>query len=190
MNLGWRLAAVFAIQALVLVYMLVDRHWLREAGRPIVLETLPIDPRSLFSGDHVRLNYSINHLSLDKIEGDKEFRAHQTVYVVLRRAEPYWEVVSIHTSAPKFLSASSAEQVMLRGEVVQANAQRRLIDTRVVHVRYGIEAYFIPEGEGRTIERPAPGETVSMRVAVDAGGRAAIQALLVNGNERFAEQLF
>ena len=74
---------------------------------------------------------------------------------------------------------------MLRGEVVQANEP-----AGVVQVRYGIEAYFIPEAEGRAIERPAPGETISMRVAVGTDGRAAIQALLVNGEERFVEKLF
>jgi uncharacterized membrane-anchored protein len=58
-----------------------------------------------------------------------------------------------------------------------------------INVKYGVENYFVPEGEGRDLERPKPGETVSIRVVVDKYGNPAIKAVLVNGVERYVEQL-
>ena len=39
------------------------------------------------------------------------------------------------------------------------------------------------------LERPKPGETVSIRVVVDKYGNPGIKAVLVNGKERYVEQL-
>ncbi len=191
MSLCWRLVVVFAIQAAALLYMIADRHWTLVNGTPVILETEPVDPRSLFSGDYVALRYKINRLALMELAGEREFRPHEDVYVVLRRGEPYWTPVSAHTTMP----AVPADGAVIRGEVVESqarfwNSTPRSQDGLYLGVRYGIEAYFVPEGEGRRIERPAPNEKVSIRIAVDPRGHAAIQALLVNGAERYVEGLF
>ncbi len=179
-----RLLLIFAIQLLVLVYIIADRQWLLASGTVVTLETEPVDPRSLFSGDYVRLNYKISRLSLDRIGGDRDFSQHGRACVLLRPGERYAEVVSVHHAAP----TPATEQVVLCGEVQQV-ALRQSGD-REIRVRYGIEGYFVPEGEGRAIERPAADEKVSIRVAVDTRGRGAIQALLINGHERYIERLF
>ncbi len=59
-----------------------------------------------------------------------------------------------------------------------------------VNVRYGIENYFVPEGQGRVLEELREGETISFRVAIDKFGNAGIQAVLVNGKEGYVETLF
>ena len=185
----WRLAALFAVQALALIYMIADRQWTLALGTPVVLATQPVDPRSLFSGDYVRLRYDISRLELAALGGEHEFRRFDLVYVRLRRGELAWQPVSVHAAMP----VAVPEQVVVRGEVIGTSPDRissAPVEQRYLEVRYGIESYFVPEGTGRAIERPAAGETVSIRVAVDARGRAAIQALLVNGKERYVEQLF
>lgn len=192
MSLGWRIAAVFGIQALALVYMIADRQWTLTTGTPIVLETAPVDPRSLFSGDYVALGYKVGRLRPTELGGDRDFRRHDGIYVLLRRGESYWEPVSVHRVAP----TPPPEHVVLRGEVADTGARswdperRRTVEGETLSVRYGIESYFVPEGEGGAIERPASDEKISIRIAVDARGRAAIQALLVNGKERYWERLF
>lgn len=192
MSWRWRLGVVFAVQALALIYMIGDRQWTLARGTPVVLETEPFDPRSLFSGDYVRLRYKISRLDLEQLGGEREFRRFDPVYLLLRRGQPYWQPVSVHAAMP----AASPAQVVVRGEVMHAGGEARDISARepveqpYLEVRYGIESYFVPEGEGRAIEQPARGEAVSIRVAVDARGRAAIQALLVNGKERHVEKLF
>ena len=54
-----------------------------------------------------------------------------------------------------------------------------------VRVRYGIENYFVPEGEGMALERPAEGEEITILVAVDEDGDSAIKAVLVSGEMRY-----
>jgi len=45
-------------------------------------------------------------------------------------------------------------------------------------MEYGIEAYFVPEGKGREIERA---EDIKVRVSVDRSGIAIIKNLIVDG---------
>ena len=60
-------------------------------------------------------------------------------------------------------------------------------EIRIV-VRYGIENYFVPEGEGRYLERGDIGK-VDIRVAVDTFGNVGIKAVLLNDEELYVESL-
>ena len=63
---------------------------------------------------------------------------------------------------------------------------------KFLRARYGIENYFVPEGEGRAIERrvvDGVNQKIDVRVAVDAKGNAGIKAILVNGKMRYEEEL-
>lgn len=188
----WRnLAIVFVLQALALVYMVAAKQWTLSTGATVVLETRPIDPRSLFSGDYVRLNYAISDLDLEALGGDDEFKRRDTIYVVLQPGEPYWRPTSVHQRMP----ALPVGEVCIKGEVQWAQHERwneqtqRSEKARSVQVHYGIENYFVPEGEGLALERPKAGEKISIRVAVDKSGNAGIKAVLVNGKERYVEKL-
>ena len=161
-------------------------------GTPIVLKTDPIDPRSLFSGDYVRLNYSISRLPLDKLAGDREFVRGDTIYVLLRPEGEYWQALSLYHARPVVAEG----QIAIKGRVEFIN-QRTFPRPgapaepgKSIDVKYGVENYFVPEGEGRALERPKPGETVSIRLVVDRHGNAAIKAVLVNGVERYVERLY
>lgn len=59
-----------------------------------------------------------------------------------------------------------------------------------LHVRYGIEQYYVQEGTGGQVERPRGGEQVAIRVAIDTRGKAGILAVLFDGQERYRETLF
>lgn len=54
---------------------------------------------------------------------------------------------------------------------------------------YGIENYYVSEGSGYTLERPADNARVSVRVAVNRNGHAGIAAILLDGRERHVEKL-
>ena len=187
-----RLLIVVLIQSLVLVGMIAKRQWTLNTGTPVVLETQPVDPRSLFRGDYVTFNYAISQLRLDQLAGDKDFQRHDTVYVVLAPGDPYWHAVAVYHAKPE----PAAGQVALKGEVQYVNerwwnrSNNESVEGRNITVRYGIEDYFIPEGEGRQLERPRQQQRVSLRVAVDRYGNGAIQGLLIDGVERYRETLF
>lgn len=170
--LGISLTAI--LQSLVLAGMIAMKQWTLATGTEVVLETAPIDPRSLFRGDYVRLNYMISRLTAG--EG---FAPGDAAYVLLREEQPYWAFVSVHRERP----APPPGHVVLKGRVRSAGIGD-------ITLSYGIETYFVPEGEGRELERPRPGDVVSLRIAVDRFGKAGIKAVLVNGEARYEERLF
>lgn len=193
MSLGARIVVIIVLQTVALLGMVGMKQYTLSTGVPLVLKTQPIDPRSLFSGDYVRLNYTISQLPLDSLEGVKDFQRGDTVYVVLKKGEDYWEPVSLHHSYP----VAVAEQAVIKGKVEFVNNQRWQNPSfglpqeavKSINVKYGIENYFVPEGEGRHLERPKPGETVSIRVVVDKYGNPAIKAVLINGAELYVEKM-
>ena len=192
MKLGLRIVIIIALQTAALIGMVGMKQYTLSTGVPIVLKTEPIDPRSLFSGDYVRLNYAISQLPVDKLAGDREFERNDTVYVVVQPAGEYWEALSVHHALPSVTEG----QVAIKGRVEyvhQRNVRRRGETPELVKsisVKYGVENYYVPEGEGRALERPKPDETISIRLVVDKNGNAAIKAVLVNGVERYVERVF
>ena len=63
-NLWIAIAVVALGQAAVLGWMIWDRASLLANGREVVLEVIPVDPRSLFRGDYVILGYDISRFDL------------------------------------------------------------------------------------------------------------------------------
>lgn len=187
---GTRLVIVILVLTLALVGMVGRKQWTLATGVPVVLETQPVDPRSLFRGDYVRLNYKISSFDLSEYPALAGVERGDEVYVALHKQAPYWQPVSVSRVFP------TGEPVVIRGRVDRImtatwNPQTRKYEQdRQVLVKYGIENYFLPEGEGRAIERPAAGERISIEVAVDARGNAGIRAVLVNGKPRYVESLF
>ncbi len=191
MNLTRRAFLIIALQIAALLAMVGMKQWTLNTGTPLVLETAPVDPRSLFSGDYVRLSYTISTLRLDQLAGDKDFRRRDPVYVVLQQGTPYATPLSVHHAMP----AIAPGQVVLRGEVEYATdytwnpRTMKSEPGKSLSVHYGIESYYVQEGTGRALERPAGNEKVSVRVAVDRYGQAGILAILLDGKERYRESL-
>ena len=92
--------AVLVLLTAALVVMVGMKQYTLNTGQVILLKTIPIDPRSLFRGDYVRLNYDINRIRIEDVTGDEQFKRHQTIYAVLVKGEKYWQVVSVHQQPP------------------------------------------------------------------------------------------
>lgn len=183
------------VQALFLCGMVAAKQYTLNTGTPVLLETQPIDPRSLFRGDYVRLNYAINNIDLGTAAGDDAFERHDAIFVVLAKDGAYHRAVSVHRERPQ----ADASEVVIRGRVENVSDRRWNAATRTsetvknVNVRYGIENYFVPEGAGRELElrwSDAGEKRVDIRVAVDSAGKSGIKAVLVDGEERYVETLF
>jgi uncharacterized membrane-anchored protein len=76
------------LQVLVLAYMAGEREHILRYGRIINLRTAPIDPRDLFRGDFVRLNYEISRISAQELPTDEFSRIEkgEKVYVSLKES--------------------------------------------------------------------------------------------------------
>jgi len=195
MNLWLKIMLLVTVQIAALAAMVADKQWTLNTGTPIVLQTVPVDPRSLFMGDYARLAYSISQLRLDgetALGGDKDFKRHDVIWVALKREPDGAKAVSVHHQR----SEIPADLLPLKGEVQNASGiewdrtTNKTVKQRTLNVRYGIEQYYVQEGAGRQIERPQGGEKVSMLVAIDTRGKAGILAVLLDGQERYRETLF
>jgi uncharacterized membrane-anchored protein len=154
--------------------MIAKRMYLLQTGQVIRLKCEPIDPRSLFSGDYVILNYTISQLS-SKYHTynifNERFRRNQTVYVALQKVpeQVYWQAVAVSGDLRKL---KERYPVVIRG----VNRSRWGFD-----IRYGVEHYFVPQFEGKWIENEIRDVTVD--VALSSSGESAIKALYIKGKK-------
>lgn len=193
-----KILLILFIQTLFLVAMVANKQLILSSDTIVILPTKPIDPRSLFRGDYVRLNYKINELQLDKLSGDKVFKRNDTIYVVLQSLGNFWYSQAVYLSKNKlskdFSEAMQSDQyALIQGVVKRVNnrySDKSGSNVSTLQVSYGIENYFLPEGEGLKLERPAAGDKITLKIALDDDGHAVIKALLLNGVQQYEETLF
>ncbi|OEH84929.1 hypothetical protein BHU72_06980 [Desulfuribacillus stibiiarsenatis] len=132
-------------------------------GKPVKLELVPLDPRSIMQGDYVILNYTISQLFAengqqfpDFVMGE-EWSHGQTVQIVLTPDEQ-----GVH----QFKEMYEGQEIGPMDVVMNGKYQGwRFI--------YGIENYYVPEGTGGEVERTM--KYAYVRVA--ANGNAIIERL-------------
>lgn len=189
------LLAVALLQSAVLVWMTWERISLLRTGRPILLDAEPVDPRDLFRGDYVVLSYPVGRLKTEEVSGDDVFERHDRVYVSLRKgASGTWQAAAINRELP---GTSPDDLVFLRGTVTSViDRQESGTDTicdqacAEVYVRYGIESYFVPEGEGRKLEEMRDKRRLQIAARVADDGEAAIAGLAIDGKIEYEDPLF
>ena len=162
-------------QVLVLVYMAGDREHILRNGKIIHLRTAPIDPRDMFRGDYVRLNYEISRIPVNKIidtNSTNELKKGAKIYVILKEGpNGLYEMVNASVKKPD-------EGFYLRGRIPYE--YKHLRPGNPLWINYGIEAYFVQQGKGRKIERRQGGRTtvqipLEMQIAVGNNGKAIIK---------------
>jgi uncharacterized membrane-anchored protein len=132
--------------------MVIDRASILRQGTEITLQTRPIDPRDLLRGDYVMLGYAISNVSSPNLIDQPSNGKNTQVYVKLApNAEGFHVAVSVDREP---IPVSGAE-VLIRGRVTRGAdcGKLRRSFCGSLGVNYGIERYFVPEGEGRAIEQ-------------------------------------
>jgi len=132
-------------------------------GNTAVLEIVPVDPRDLFRGDYVILDYKISRVENEMLSiGD-------VVYVSLVKDGDFHVAERVSFARPK-------EGLFIKGTVSENNGKNFTII-------YGIENYFVPEDKGRELENARDLKTLSVIVKIDSYGNASIKDLYVNGKK-------
>ena len=181
-----KLAVVALAQTAVLAYMVIDRVQLLRTGREITLPVEPVDPRDIFRGEYVRLGYPAARVALTTADG-APIRRNETLYVALEKAgEDNWRPVKVTRTLPR---QDDPNRIVLKA--------RSLWNAPAVHpvwldatVRYGIESYFVRQGEGPKLEAMSRDRKLAVLVAVDTAGNAAIKGLIIDGKLQYEEPLF
>lgn len=177
---------VAALQTAVLAYMVGERAWGLRSGVEILLKTAPVDPRDLLRGDYVTLNYDISRVPVATLVGGlpAEDRYNQIVSIRLKKQDDgYWGIVESSFAAlePK------PDTVVLKSEPFDYYTS---MSSDTIRVTYGIERYYVPEGEGRDIEDARNHDRVSIAARVSADGQAHIRSLLLDGRPVYEEPLY
>jgi uncharacterized membrane-anchored protein len=191
--IGWMprvlLYAVAAlIQAALIAVMVYDRVRVLRAGSEITLQTRPVDPRDFLRGDYVVLTYEITNLPAGELKDTPSQGRGTPVFVKLAPKDGFHQPVSVHIE-PVSLAAG---EILIRGRAAGGAtcgpAQRAFCDR--LRITYGIERYFVPQDEGKEIERSRNQGKVSVVAAVTPAGRAAIKRLLLDGKPVYDEPMF
>jgi len=185
--------ALFAVAGLVQVAlvaaMVIDRAGILHDGTEITLQTRPVDPRDFLRGDYVQLRYQISSVKLGPLAGTPIATKHAPVFVKLAPdVDGFYAADSVHLlPAPV-----SGREVLIKGRLDGGFECGGSVRTYCEwgDVTYGLERYFVPEGEGRVIESARNEGKVSIVAAVTSGGRAAIKRLLIDGKPVYDEPMF
>ena len=187
----WIAIAVVALgQAAVLGWMIWDRTSLLSNGREVVLEVIPVDPRSLFRGDYVILGYDISRFDSAGRRRAAEARRHRIIVTLQEKAR--WRQL-----AGRRRRQRAARQTRSRTRSSSRAASITSVepstdephDPTIVGLHYGIESFFVPEGTGRELEKMVGDKKISAVIAVDDDGNAAIKGLLSEGQRIYEEPL-
>jgi uncharacterized membrane-anchored protein len=176
--------AAILLQCALLVLMVADRVRILREGREVTLQTRPVDPRDLLRGDYVVLGYDISQLPAGALAGQPTAERNPVVFVKLAPdANGLYQAVSVH-AAPVTVAAP---EVLIRGRVsYSCGSTSRTFCDRLT-IRYGLESYFVPEGEGKTLEQARNQQKLRVVAAVLPSGRAAIKRLLLDGEPVYEE---
>lgn len=163
------------LQVLFLSSVIVKKEMSIRQGVRIIVRTVPVDPRDLFRGDYINLNYEFSHIDLNKVEHDKvNFHKGQRVFVRLSKIDEDWQAVQVSLNPIKDIGPN---EVMIKGYV----GQWPLADS--INVVYGIESYFVPEGKGKDIEREIFEKRVRVELSIDKRGYASICRIFIDEEE-------
>ncbi len=180
------IAIVALAQTAVLAYMVTDRVRLLSAGREITLPIVPVDPRDLFRGEYVRLGYDVARVPVKLLDGPAPGPNAPFYVVIEKQPDGAWKPVKVTRALPQ---EASPDRSVLKGRAAFSSAPWTGPNA-VQQVRYGIESYFVPEGQGKRLEDLAREKRMAALIAVDAKGNAAIKGLIIDGKLQYEEPLF
>jgi uncharacterized membrane-anchored protein len=163
------------LQLIVLAYMAGEREYILRNGKVIHLRTAPIDPRDMFRGDYVRLNYEISRIPVGRLKGADGaggLKKGEKIFVSLKEGpDGLYELADAGLEKPK-------DGIYLAGRLPYP--YRTLRASNPIWINYGIEAYFVEQDRGRDIEKRRGSRSdvqipLEMEIAIGPGGKALIR---------------
>lgn len=163
---GWEkrvLLAGIGFQFVVLLVMTALRAHALEHGDVYYVRVQPVDPRDLFRGDYVILSYAFSRLP-SELWRDPQAQDGRTIYVQLVP-----EGDGKHWQAGRYSFSPPAQGPYLRGKVVGSS-----------RIEYGIESFFVQEGQGRRYEQAVRSRQLTAEIGVTRDGQAVLRNLHIS----------
>jgi len=187
------LIAAVLFQSAILVQMVWSQITLLNSPIEAVLQTTAVDPRDIFRGDYVILDYKISTFADGTIPIDKNLEPGKDVFVVLNTKGRYATALRVLATLPATLAADEA---VIRGTVNWTNDNVRLTtdgdcgDCTILSISYPIDSYFVPEGTGIQLEAQRDANRLGVIVALNEDGDVAIKGLMMNDIKIYDTPLF
>ena len=177
-----------ALQTAVIGYMVEGRASILRSGADIRLKTQPVDPRDLLRGDYVILSYPISTIPKSIVTGEGPKGGAWTRLFV--RLKPGADGLWVATEASFATLPAQEGSVVLRTLPFDyyTGADGGMPDT--LFVQYGIERYYVPEGEGKALEDARNQEELEVEARVSRDGTAQIARLILKGEPIYEEPLY
>ncbi len=190
---GKKLLASALVLALIqigfLSWIIAGRAAILRNGTEVLLKIEPVDPRDLLRGDYVFLSYEISRIPVSliaNIPADRTSSEDGRVTVRLGKdADGYWRARSAWLG--KAPGPAGDGEVDIVGHL---SAGWDLSAGTTLLADYGIERFYLPEGEGLAIQRDMRVRPFGVRVAVASNGQAQIKALMDGDKMLFQEPLY
>jgi uncharacterized membrane-anchored protein len=176
---------VAAVQTIVIGYIIESRASILQSGTEVLLKTAPVDPRDLLRGDYVTLNYDISRVPVSTLTGGMPKEAGEKRLQVRLQKQPdgFWTIAesSFDTLPPK------PDTVVI--ESLPFNYYPLEAD-QSFQVDYGMERFYVPEGQGHDLETARTSGRVSVAARVSDDGEAQIRTLMIDDKPVYEEPLY
>jgi uncharacterized membrane-anchored protein len=172
-----KFAFAVGIQVLILLTVIAYKLAILSGGTEVFLRIQPVDPRDPLRGDYAVFSYDISNVAGYYFKNGSVSNG-ETVYVTLTKSGKYWRVGNASEQKPK-------EGVFLKGKVNRDGSNNsfdslsgRTGRNENIHLEYGIENYFIPEGKGRNFS--FTNKEAGALVRIDNNGNAVLDKIYVD----------
>lgn len=185
-------AVVLALaQISFLGWIIVGRAAILRNGSEVLLKVEPVDPRDLLRGDYVILSYDISRIPVKMIaDVPPDLPASRDGPITVRltkSGDGYWRPVTAWLAGAP--SKAAPDEVDIIGHIFAGWNLRGDADA-TVSPDYGIERFYLPEGQGKAIERDMRVRPFGIRAAVSKSGTAQIKALVDGDKTLFEEPIY
>lgn len=177
-------------QIAFLSWIIAGRAAILRNGQEVLLKIAPVDPRDFLRGDYVWLTYEIRNIPMKLVENapSGEFVTEDGPVFVRLGKDPdgFWRARSASLGGPSTKVAAPGE-VDIRGTVPGGWT---LGPDASLSVQYGIDRYYVPEGDGRDIEADMRERSFGILAAVASDGTPQIKALMDGDVKLYEEPLY
>jgi uncharacterized membrane-anchored protein len=179
-------ALVALLQIAFLGWMIAGRAAVLRSGPEALLKVEPVDPRDLLRGDYVRLGYEISSLPVSLINNlpQEKIEAGPILVRIGKDGDGYWRARSATLGDAPSTPAPEG-QLDVRGAITYGGWNPTPGSS--ISVTYGLERYYVPEGEGLQIEKDMRVRSFGILVALASDGTPQIKALM-DGDARLYEE--
>jgi len=161
-----KVAWILALWLLIVVLFFSFQTWLDSTSKEIWVKPVPVDPRDIFRGEYVQLRYDFSVFYANLLhQNEVKPKKVSDIYAVLIEKNGLY-VLSYFT-----LQKPSSDLVFLKGTLIGRYSEDSLFEGATI--RYNIESWFVPEGQGPELEKNIGGK-LKAKLRINPWGWARI----------------